>query len=85
MGLVEIFHLKTLVLPGFPGKSGFNFSPQMVDKCGLITVSWQACVKVPTSEEWYAWFDKGFWQAWLKSPTSKALWAWLTMANEKYM
>ena len=43
MGLVEIFHLKSLVglvLPGFPGKSGVNFSPQMVDKRGLITVSW---------------------------------------------
>ena len=43
MGLVEIVHLKSLVglvLPGLPGKSGFNFSPQMVDKRGLITVSW---------------------------------------------
>ena len=63
MGLVEIFHLKSLVglfLPGFPGKSGFHFSPQMVDKRGLTRVSWYACAKVPTSEEWYAWFDKGF-------------------------
>ena len=43
MGLVEIFHLKSLVsqvLPGFSGKSGFNFSPQMVDKRGLTRVSW---------------------------------------------